>query len=283
MYTMFRRNQNFVDILRLLSLGEKQLGAFDISLRFTHLFWCGDLNYRLDLDVQVGPTVFLSLLFTALFFFFNIVFWFSTIKDCLNITCGIWRNPRHWCYCFFVALTDSRTSWNMYLRESLKSSCVQTSWRARDTRGRPFSISVSFSLLLAFVWLQISDSYCISTLMLFCNYKINDKSIQYHLIMIRLYLCLSHSVPFLCLSRLRGREDRISTHLSVWTGLKGLLPVAKVQDFRSESLLVTQKHLRKTGWCVHKKFFQAQDRGCMPTIKTISAPLSSGQKMFGSF
>ena len=50
---MFRRNQNFVDILRLLSLGEKQLGAFDISLRFTHLFWCGDLNYRLDLDVQV--------------------------------------------------------------------------------------------------------------------------------------------------------------------------------------------------------------------------------------
>ncbi|KAG9338679.1 hypothetical protein JZ751_025517 [Albula glossodonta] len=28
------------------------LSAFDISLRFTHLFWCGDLNYRLDLDVQ---------------------------------------------------------------------------------------------------------------------------------------------------------------------------------------------------------------------------------------
>ncbi|XP_044061448.1 inositol polyphosphate phosphatase-like 1b isoform X2 [Siniperca chuatsi] len=49
---VLRRNQNFVDMLRLLSLGEKQLGAFDISLRFTHLFWCGDLNYRLDLDVQ---------------------------------------------------------------------------------------------------------------------------------------------------------------------------------------------------------------------------------------
>ena len=60
MYLMFRRNQNFVDILRLLSLGDKQLSAFDISLRFTHLFWCGDLNYRLDLDVQVGPV---SLLF----------------------------------------------------------------------------------------------------------------------------------------------------------------------------------------------------------------------------
>lgn len=49
---ILRRNQNFVDILRLLSLGDKQLGPFDISLRFTHLFWCGDLNYRLDLDVQ---------------------------------------------------------------------------------------------------------------------------------------------------------------------------------------------------------------------------------------
>ncbi|XP_070692714.1 inositol polyphosphate phosphatase-like 1b [Pempheris klunzingeri] len=49
---VLRRNQNFVDILRLLSLGDKQLSSFDISLRFTHLFWCGDLNYRLDLDVQ---------------------------------------------------------------------------------------------------------------------------------------------------------------------------------------------------------------------------------------
>ncbi|MBN3297493.1 SHP2B phosphatase, partial [Amia calva] len=47
-----RRNQNFQDILRLLSLGDRQLSSFDISLRFTHLFWFGDLNYRLDLDVQ---------------------------------------------------------------------------------------------------------------------------------------------------------------------------------------------------------------------------------------
>ncbi|XP_056625457.1 inositol polyphosphate phosphatase-like 1b isoform X2 [Triplophysa dalaica] len=46
-----RRNHNFQDILKLLSLGEKQLSTFDISLRFNHLFWCGDLNYRLDLDV----------------------------------------------------------------------------------------------------------------------------------------------------------------------------------------------------------------------------------------
>ncbi|XP_012861637.2 phosphatidylinositol 3,4,5-trisphosphate 5-phosphatase 2, partial [Echinops telfairi] len=47
-----RRNQNYLDILRLLSLGDRQLSAFDISLRFTHLFWFGDLNYRLDMDIQ---------------------------------------------------------------------------------------------------------------------------------------------------------------------------------------------------------------------------------------
>ncbi|KAJ8256748.1 hypothetical protein COCON_G00189000 [Conger conger] len=47
-----RRNQNYLDILRLLSLGDKQLSSFDISLRFTNLFWFGDLNYRLDMDIQ---------------------------------------------------------------------------------------------------------------------------------------------------------------------------------------------------------------------------------------
>uniref|UniRef100_A0A672M7N2 phosphatidylinositol-3,4,5-trisphosphate 5-phosphatase n=1 Tax=Sinocyclocheilus grahami TaxID=75366 RepID=A0A672M7N2_SINGR len=47
-----RRNQNYLDILRQLSLGDKQLNSFDISLRFTHLFWFGDLNYRLDMDIQ---------------------------------------------------------------------------------------------------------------------------------------------------------------------------------------------------------------------------------------
>lgn len=45
-----------MDILRLLSLGDKQLSSFDISLRFTHLFWLGDLNYRLDMDIQVELT-----------------------------------------------------------------------------------------------------------------------------------------------------------------------------------------------------------------------------------
>ncbi|XP_031360615.2 phosphatidylinositol 3,4,5-trisphosphate 5-phosphatase 2A [Lonchura striata] len=47
-----RRNQNYGDILHSLALGDKRLGGFDLTLRFTHLFWFGDLNYRLDMDVQ---------------------------------------------------------------------------------------------------------------------------------------------------------------------------------------------------------------------------------------
>ncbi|XP_062988465.1 phosphatidylinositol 3,4,5-trisphosphate 5-phosphatase 1 [Elgaria multicarinata webbii] len=44
-----RRNQNYTSILRFLSLGDKKLSPFNITHRFTHLFWLGDLNYRLEL------------------------------------------------------------------------------------------------------------------------------------------------------------------------------------------------------------------------------------------
>ncbi|NWH66397.1 SHP2B phosphatase, partial [Geococcyx californianus] len=37
-----RRNQNYSDILRSLVLGDKRLSAFDLTLRFNHLFWFGD-------------------------------------------------------------------------------------------------------------------------------------------------------------------------------------------------------------------------------------------------
>uniref|UniRef100_A0A8D0G4C1 phosphatidylinositol-3,4,5-trisphosphate 5-phosphatase n=1 Tax=Sphenodon punctatus TaxID=8508 RepID=A0A8D0G4C1_SPHPU len=47
-----RRNQNYSDILRSLALGDKRLSGFDLTLRFTHLFWFGDLNYRLNMEVQ---------------------------------------------------------------------------------------------------------------------------------------------------------------------------------------------------------------------------------------
>lgn len=43
-----RRNQNYTNILRFLNLGDKKLNPFDITLRFTHLFWLGDLNYRIE-------------------------------------------------------------------------------------------------------------------------------------------------------------------------------------------------------------------------------------------
>uniref|UniRef100_A0A4X2M796 phosphatidylinositol-3,4,5-trisphosphate 5-phosphatase n=1 Tax=Vombatus ursinus TaxID=29139 RepID=A0A4X2M796_VOMUR len=44
-----RRNQNYMSILRFLALGDKKLSPFNITHRFTHLFWLGDLNYRLEL------------------------------------------------------------------------------------------------------------------------------------------------------------------------------------------------------------------------------------------
>ncbi|KAM9849177.1 phosphatidylinositol 3,4,5-trisphosphate 5-phosphatase 1 isoform 2-T2 [Aulostomus maculatus] len=43
-----RRNQNYINILRFLNLGDKKLNPFDITNRFTHLFWLGDLNYRVE-------------------------------------------------------------------------------------------------------------------------------------------------------------------------------------------------------------------------------------------
>lgn len=46
-----RRNQNFLDILSGLNLGQK--GVFGITHQFHHVFWFGDLNYRIELDVKV--------------------------------------------------------------------------------------------------------------------------------------------------------------------------------------------------------------------------------------
>ncbi|KAM6178423.1 phosphatidylinositol 3,4,5-trisphosphate 5-phosphatase 1 [Rhynchocyon petersi] len=47
-----RRNQNYMSILRFLALGDKKLSPFNITHRFTHLFWLGDLNYRVELPVS---------------------------------------------------------------------------------------------------------------------------------------------------------------------------------------------------------------------------------------
>ena len=40
-----------MDILRGLSLGQNE--GFDITLAFHHVFWMGDLNYRLELEEKV--------------------------------------------------------------------------------------------------------------------------------------------------------------------------------------------------------------------------------------
>ena len=50
----FRRNQNVKDIMKGLSLGPKNLSHFDITTQFQHLFFLGDLNYRLE---GIEPTV----------------------------------------------------------------------------------------------------------------------------------------------------------------------------------------------------------------------------------
>uniref|UniRef100_A0A7N6BEZ7 phosphatidylinositol-3,4,5-trisphosphate 5-phosphatase n=1 Tax=Anabas testudineus TaxID=64144 RepID=A0A7N6BEZ7_ANATE len=52
-----RRNQNYVNILRFLNLGDKKLNPFDITHRFTHLFWLGDLNYRVELPSSEAENI----------------------------------------------------------------------------------------------------------------------------------------------------------------------------------------------------------------------------------
>ncbi|XP_067851638.1 phosphatidylinositol 3,4,5-trisphosphate 5-phosphatase 1 [Heptranchias perlo] len=52
-----RRNQNYTSILRFLNLGDKKLSPFDITNRFTHLFWLGDLNYRVELPTQEAENI----------------------------------------------------------------------------------------------------------------------------------------------------------------------------------------------------------------------------------
>ncbi|XP_033005899.1 phosphatidylinositol 3,4,5-trisphosphate 5-phosphatase 1 isoform X1 [Lacerta agilis] len=52
-----RRNQNYTSILRFLSLGDKKLSPFNITHRFTHLFWLGDLNYRLELPTAEADNI----------------------------------------------------------------------------------------------------------------------------------------------------------------------------------------------------------------------------------
>ncbi|XP_005096102.1 phosphatidylinositol 3,4,5-trisphosphate 5-phosphatase 1 isoform X2 [Aplysia californica] len=48
-----RRNANFRDILKSLSLGPKNLECYDITHKFHHVFFFGDLNYRVTEPVEL--------------------------------------------------------------------------------------------------------------------------------------------------------------------------------------------------------------------------------------
>ncbi len=47
-----KRNANFCDIVARLNLGQKRLSRIDASNQFHHLFWFGDLNYRINLPPE---------------------------------------------------------------------------------------------------------------------------------------------------------------------------------------------------------------------------------------
>ena len=48
-----KRNQMYHDISRQLNIGRKsKLASFDLPYRFDHVFWVGDLNYRLDCEYR---------------------------------------------------------------------------------------------------------------------------------------------------------------------------------------------------------------------------------------
>ena len=50
--TFYRRQQNYMDILKGLNLGHKT--AYDLTNQFHHVFWFGDLNYRIDMPYEVS-------------------------------------------------------------------------------------------------------------------------------------------------------------------------------------------------------------------------------------
>ncbi|XP_057193929.1 phosphatidylinositol 3,4,5-trisphosphate 5-phosphatase 1 isoform X5 [Triplophysa rosa] len=56
-----RRNQNYISILRFLNLGDKKQNPFDITHRFPHLFWLGDLNYRVDFQPQDAENIVMKI------------------------------------------------------------------------------------------------------------------------------------------------------------------------------------------------------------------------------
>ena len=49
-----RRHANFRDILKGLNVGPKNLESYDVTHKFHHVFFFGDLNYRVEDSIQVS-------------------------------------------------------------------------------------------------------------------------------------------------------------------------------------------------------------------------------------
>lgn len=150
-----RRNQNYASILRFLNLGDKKLNPFDITHRFTHLFWLGDLNYRVEMASSVShKPCFISTLHT---------------DSWTLLCCGFsLRSMVVLCFCFFKKtllvvrclssqlLTLPVTTFPCSLHRKLKTLCqrsnssstrncspkTSSAWRGK--RARSSCILVSF-------------------------------------------------------------------------------------------------------------------------------------------
>jgi len=56
-FSVARRNNNYYDIVRQLNLGEDRFRDFDLTNRFDHLFFFGDLNYRSEVLASVSNSI----------------------------------------------------------------------------------------------------------------------------------------------------------------------------------------------------------------------------------
>ena len=53
LHTYYRRQENVQLIARSLNMGDLHSDIADITHQFHHIFWFGDLNYRLDMSIPV--------------------------------------------------------------------------------------------------------------------------------------------------------------------------------------------------------------------------------------
>lgn len=128
--TYCRRNQNYISILRFLNLGDKKISPFDITNQFTHLFWLGDLNYRVEMQSTVSSAAVSE-------------FWQQSLYtvDSELAGCQVFGpSAAHYC----VSLHRKRSTWwQRSNSSSTRNSSAKTSSVWRGARARSFCILVS--------------------------------------------------------------------------------------------------------------------------------------------